>query len=239
MSTEIQVFNFNGLNVREITDRNGNPWFIAKDISDFLGFTDAGQATRSLDPDEKTTLQIKQDGSNYKSKQVLVNESGLYSLILRSKKPESKTFKKWVTSVVLPTIRKTGSYSLNVPKTLPEALRAYADEVEKREKAEKALKDAEPKISIADTALRDKEKQYSITDAGKHIGLHQSEMFKTLRSKRLLTVRDLPTQKALNENVLSIKTNTVNGKNRPQAVMTMENIMNFNNRYNKFELETV
>jgi len=81
---------------------------VAKDVCDILGYGDAGQGTRYLDPDEKTTLMIQQDGSNYKSKQVIISESGLYSLILRSRVPIAKVFKRWVTHQVLPAIRKTG-----------------------------------------------------------------------------------------------------------------------------------
>jgi len=85
-----------------------------------------------------------------------------------------------------------------------------------------------PKALIADEAIRDKDKHYSIRDAGKHIGLNQKRIFEILRDHDLLTKKRLPTQKALNLGLLTLKTNTVDGTNRPQSVMTMENICNFN-----------
>lgn len=88
-----------------------------------------------------------------------------------------------------------------------------------------------PKVELAETALRDKTKQYSITDAGKHLGLHMREIFNILESKNMLTSKKLPSQKSLNCKLLEIKTNVVDGKNRPQAVMTMENMDNFRKRY--------
>ena len=111
-----------------MADKNGEPWWVAKDVCDVLTLTNPTEAIRALDVDEKSTLRISEGGPEVN----IINESGLYSLIIRSNKPEAKKFKRWVTEDVLPSIRKTGSYSVDIPKTLPEALRTYADEVEKR-----------------------------------------------------------------------------------------------------------
>ncbi len=87
-------------------DRNGEIWFVAPDICAALDITNVSQAVQRLDDDERSMLNIgRQPEIN------IINESGLYSLILRSRKPEAKRFKKWVTSEVLPTIRKTGRFS--------------------------------------------------------------------------------------------------------------------------------
>lgn len=90
-----------------------------------------------------------------------------------------------------------------------------------------------PKAELAEMAIRDETTQYSITDAGKHLGIRQSEMFSILREKNLLTVKNLPTQRAKDYNILSIRSNLIGDKLRPQAVMTMENIYNFKERYCK------
>lgn len=90
-----------------------------------------------------------------------------------------------------------------------------------------------PKVALADESIRDVNTHYSITNAGKQIGLSQSKMFSLLLEKRLITSSKLPTQKALDKNMLSIRTNVVNGKNYPQAVFTMENIFNFKRVYEK------
>ena len=90
-----------------------------------------------------------------------------------------------------------------------------------------------PKVQLAEDSIRDKDKHYSITNAGKQLGLKQTFIFNLMKEKKLLTVDKLPTQSALNRKMLTLRTNIVAGKNRPQAVMTMENIFNFKNVYKK------
>ena len=88
------------------------PWFVGKDIATILGYAKPENAIANhVDDEDKTSTLIQGSGSNYKSKAILINESGLYSLILSSKLPSAKKFKRWVTGEVLPSIRKTGSYS--------------------------------------------------------------------------------------------------------------------------------
>ncbi len=93
---------------------DGEPWFVGKDVAKALGYVKPENAIANhVDDDDKTTTLIQGSGSNYKSNAVIINESGLYSLILSSKLPTSKEFKHWITSEVLPSLRKTGSYSVN------------------------------------------------------------------------------------------------------------------------------
>lgn len=90
---------------------DGEAWFIGKDIAEALGYKDPSRALYDrVDDEDKTTLLIQQSGSNYKSRTTFINESGLYALILGSKLPQVKAFKRWVTAEVLPQIRKTGGY---------------------------------------------------------------------------------------------------------------------------------
>ena len=90
---------------------NGEPWFVGKDVASVLGYVFPRRALYNhVDEEDKTTVLIQHPGSNYKSKTMFINESGLYSLILSSKLPQAKEFKRWVTSEVLPQIRKTGAY---------------------------------------------------------------------------------------------------------------------------------
>lgn len=106
-----------GLELRVI-DRNGEPWFVAKDVCEALGLDTAkgtGPRLAHLDPEETETINLNSVDTNRGKKAgnpraTIINESGLYSLILRSRKPEARAFKKCVTSEVLPTIRKTGGY---------------------------------------------------------------------------------------------------------------------------------
>lgn len=112
-------FSFNDLYVRIVMLGDlPEPWFVATDVSEILGYRNAPDMTRSLDDDEAAThnLRIRSDNGVEQSREVtIINESGLYSAILRSRKPEAKAFKKWVTSEVLPSIRRTGSYSVETP----------------------------------------------------------------------------------------------------------------------------
>ena len=160
-SSALKLFENPQFRVRVIM-RCAEPWFVAKDACDCLTLTDTNKACQNLDDDEKQVVTRDFDPELFSESKAqaitLVSESGLYTLIMRSNKPEAKVFRKWVTSEVLPSIRKTGSYSvaqttLAIPKTLPEALRAYADEVERREAAEKRAITAEVE---RDEAIRTK-----------------------------------------------------------------------------------
>ena len=109
MNAEIQTFNFNNALMRTLTDENGDPWFVAKDVCDVLGLNNVGQALTRLDDDEKSSITLN-DGTPGTPNKSIVSESGLYTLILASRKPEAHDFKRWVTHDVLPQIRKTGGY---------------------------------------------------------------------------------------------------------------------------------
>ena len=90
---------------------NNEPWFVGKDVASVLGYVSPHRAVFDhVDEDDKTSVLIQHSGSNYKSKTIFINESGLYSLILSSKFPQVREFKRWVTSEVLGQIRKMGGY---------------------------------------------------------------------------------------------------------------------------------
>ena len=91
-----------------IVTKDGEPWFVAKDVCKVLEITKVDSAIRNLDADEKGAHTVSTPGGN--QEMTIVSEAGLYSLILRSRKPEAKAFKRWVTHEVLPSIRKTGAY---------------------------------------------------------------------------------------------------------------------------------
>jgi len=107
--SEVMTFHFSEEknSIRNII-QGEDPWFVANDICKVLGMSDTNVALRKLDSEEKLTRKIY--GSGQKRKMWMVNESGLYSLILRSNKPQAKAFKKWITSEVLPSLRKKGYY---------------------------------------------------------------------------------------------------------------------------------
>lgn len=130
MENQLQAFNFNGSDVRTLVI-NGNPYFVGKDVATILGYGDTNQAIRKhVDDEDKLTRHF--DGSGQNRGMKVINESGLYSLILSSKLPSAKKFKRWVTSEVLPAIRKTGTYQAKpkdnypIPATYGEALQLAA-----------------------------------------------------------------------------------------------------------------
>lgn len=108
-TNSISPFNF-GTHAVRVVLRDGHPWFVAKDVCDTLGYSHVPHAMRILDSDEKGVHLTDTLGGEQKLS--VVNESGLYALVLRSRKPEARKFAKWVTSEVLPAIRKTGGYEL-------------------------------------------------------------------------------------------------------------------------------
>lgn len=183
-------FDFNGAAVRVI-DRDGEPWFVLADVCRVLELANSRDAAARLDTDEKADVGITDTSSSGVTQQrqmTIINESGLYSLILTSRKPEAKAFKKWVTSEVLPKIRKTGSYvAAGTPDPMkvladPAALRglllSYSERVETLEStvAAQAPKVAAlDRIATADGAL-------CITDAAKALQQRPKELFAWLQA---------------------------------------------------------
>jgi len=194
--TGLQVFDYESHKVRTVL-KNNEVWFVAKDVCGVLGIQRGREVVTSrLEKDEADKICLT-DSLGRKQETYIVNESGLYSLILRSNKPEAKKFKKWVTSEVLPSIRKTGSYSTQkqLPKTYSEALRQLADEVDKTErlqienqKKEKRLTEAQPKADFYDTAMSSKD-LLSFRDVSKILNkpsFGRNNLIKSLREKGIL-----------------------------------------------------
>lgn len=157
---EMQAFNFNENEVRTVLV-NDIPYFVGKDVAKVLGYSDTNKAIAMHVDDEDKKLNDKSSSSFGQRGATLINESGLYSLVLSSKQPQAKAFKRWVTSEVLPSIRKIGGY--HVPQTYAEALRAYANEVEQKEKLllDNKIKDQQigelkPKADYYDDILKNK-----------------------------------------------------------------------------------
>lgn len=118
--TDLQIFNSPEFGAIRTIEKDGEPWFVGKDVAVVLGYGDTDQALRKhIDDEDKLTRRF--DGSGQNRQMTIINESGLYSLVLSSKLPTAKKFKRWVTSEVIPSIRKTGSYSaLDMTQLSPE-----------------------------------------------------------------------------------------------------------------------
>lgn len=115
---DMQIFTYNSNEVRTV-ELNGEPWFVLKDVCEVLGIADHKVTARRLDADEVCQTPLT-DSMGRQQETSIINESGLYNVILRSDKPEAKPFRKWVTSEVLPSIRKHGAYM--TPETLQAAI---------------------------------------------------------------------------------------------------------------------
>ncbi len=117
MNSDIQIFCYKAMPVRT-TEIDGETWFVAKDVADILEMRDAFNATRDLDEDEKGTCKVSTPGGI--QEMTIISEAGLYTLLMRSNKEEAKPFRRWVTHDVLPSIRKTGSYTVPTAQEKPE-----------------------------------------------------------------------------------------------------------------------
>lgn len=127
---EVKIFNnpdFGNIRTMMI---EGEPWFVGKDVAVALGYSNASKAVSIHIGEDDRILSVleagSQNGNVVKTQTTLINESGLYALIFGSKLESAKKFKKWVTSEVLPAIRKTGSYNTSVPMTIPEQIQLLA-----------------------------------------------------------------------------------------------------------------
>lgn len=209
---ELQVFN-NAMfgNVRIILQDN-EPWFVAKDVCECLAISKHRDAISRLDTDERGSLKVDTLGG--KQEMATVNEYGLYSLVLSSRKPEAKEFKRWITHDVLPSLRKYGSYSMNIPKTLPDALKAYASEIEAHNQTKALLEEQKPKVLFAD-AVSTSDTDILICDLAKLLNqnghsIGQNRLFERLRNEGFLISRkgssyNSPTQRAMELGLFRIK----------------------------------
>jgi anti-repressor protein len=190
---DLQIFNNDEFGEIRTVVIDNEPWFVARDITERLGYQNGRDALyKHVDQEDKgvakcDTLGGVQDFS-------IINESGLYSLILSSKLPEAKKFKHWVTSEVLPQIRRTGGYV--APRTYAEALRAYADEVEQRERLERERQELLPKAEFFD-AVTDSKTAISIGETAKVLdaGIGQNKLFAFLRDNNILKSDNTPYQR--------------------------------------------
>lgn len=209
---ELQVFNNAMFGDVRIILQNDEPWFVAKDVCECLEISNSRQALSRLDTDEKADV-ILNDGSQNR-KMNIVNEYGLYNLVLSSRKPEAKEFKRWITHDVLPSLRKYGTYSMNIPRTLPDALKLYANEIEAHNQTKALLEEQKPKVLFAD-AVSTSDTDILIGDLAKLLNqnghnIGQNRLFERLRKEGYLISRkgnsyNSPTQKAMELGLFRIK----------------------------------
>lgn len=224
--SNIQIFNYNSVEVRTIQN-DGEPWFVLKDVCNVLHIGNSRDVVARLDQDEKGVGQIDTLGG--KQEMTIINESGLYNVILRSDKPEAKPFRKWVTSEVLPTIRRHGMYAtpdtvekmLADPDTTIKLLETIKQERAARLALEAQAEADKPKILFAD-AVSASHSSILVGDLAKllrqnGVEIGQNRLFSFLREKGYLCSQgeryNLPTQRSMDRGWFQVKETTINQPN--------------------------
>lgn len=225
MNNEIQKFDFKGAPLRTLTDKAGEPWFVAKDVCDILG-TDTRDLHKILESDEITNVDSIHIAQNGGKAPLIISEPGLYRLVMKSRKPEAKEFQRWVTHEVLPQIRRTGGYIHTTDTDSDEDILAKAVlvaqktiEHKNRQIAEKdaQIKVLEPKALFADAVAASDgtclvgELAKMLRQNGLNIG--QNWLFQLLRDDGFFgksgSNRNVPTQKAMDLGLFRIKETAV------------------------------
>lgn len=218
---DLQTFKHEDFGNIRIFDKNGEVWFIAKDVAIALGYKNQRQAILThVDKEDKGVA--KRDSLGGSQNMTIINESGLYSLILSSKLPAAKAFKRWVTSEVLPAIKKHGGYlttdkieqALSDPDTLIKLATTLKEERAARQQAEANLQAAKPKMLFAD-AVSASDSTILIGDLAKLIKqnghpIGQKRLFSWMRDNGYLIKRqgadyNSPTQRAMELGLFKIK----------------------------------
>ena len=195
---ELQIFNNEEFGeIRTIT-KDGEPWFVGKDITEKLGYQNGSRdIARHVDEDDQIVIPIPGDTQN--RNMLVINESGLYSLVISSKLPNAKKFKKWVTSEVLPSIRKNGGYIANQEQMTPEQIVANALIVAQNiiSQKDRQIEEMKPKADFFD-AVADSKTAISMNEVAKVLnikGYGRNNLFEFLRNSKVLDRWNVPYQK--------------------------------------------
>lgn len=215
MNNEIQKFDFKGAPLRTLTDKAGEPWFVAKDVCAILEISNPSDALKRLDDDDRSKFNLGRQGETN-----IVNEAGLYVLVLGSRKPEAHEFKRWVTHEVLPSIRKHGGYMAGQERMTPEqmALASMRWLQSKVDEQAKQLKAQEGKVLFAN-AVETARTSILVGDFAKilksnGIDIGPRRLFAWLREHGWLIKAkgsswNMPTQKAMDLHLFEIKETTI------------------------------
>lgn len=213
---EIQLFTFKNEQVRTLLINN-EPWFIGKDVAQILGYSNPRDAlSKHVENEDKDSVAIR-DSIGRMQKTPIINESGVYALIFGSKLPDAKKFKHWVTSEVLPKLRKTGSYSAKEMSSEELMAKAFIEAKSIMERQNKEIIEMKPKALFADTVAASNssilvgQEAKLISQSGCKIG--QNRFFAWLRENGYLCSKgdnyNMPTQRSREMNLIEIRIRTV------------------------------
>ena len=224
----IQPFNFNGNNLSVIINEQNEPLFIAKEVCDLLEIKNTTQAVNQLDEDEKLNYVL--DRSGQKRNVNVITESGLYALIIRSNKPEAKSFKKWVTSEVLPSIRKHGAYMTSSkleevllnPDTLIQLATNLKAEQEKVKELTKTVTKQQHYVNFVERCF-DNEEKIDIGQSAKILELPygRNTLFKKLREMGIFFKnKNEPKQQFIDKGYFQLKQKWIDRNNHESFCIT-------------------
>ena len=199
MMSEIKAFENETFGSVRIIEREDEVWFVGKDVAAALGYERPTKAVKDhVDDEDKDEIPI-QDSIGRSQNTPIINESGLYSLVLSSKLPAAKQFKRWITKEVIPSIRKTGGY-FATPKTYVEALRALADAEEEKERLALENEEMKPKADFYDDVTGSSD-TIEIGEVAKvlNCGIGRNKLFDFLRKEKVLMKNNIPKQHFVDE----------------------------------------
>ena len=195
---DIKVFENDAFGSVRTIGREGDVWFVGKDVAAALGYSNTNDAlSRHVDPEDKYQGEgvAFPDPHGTLQYPTIINESGLYSLVLSSKLPTARQFKRWITKEVIPSIRKTGGY-FATPKTYVEALRALADAEEEKERLSLENEEMKPKAEFYD-AVTGGPTTLEVGTVAKilNCGIGRNKLFEFLKNEGILDGRNIPYQR--------------------------------------------
>ena len=221
-----QIFQYQQHQLRTVI-KDGEPWFVAKDVCDVLNHSNHKVAVTRLDEDEVSKVYLT-DSLGRKQQTTIVNEAGLYSLILTSNKPEAKQFKRWVTHEVIPSIRKTGYYSIKKLDSYMiddpiERAKRWIEEQEEKRAIEQKLQITAPKAEMYDVALSADNAQ-TMSIVAKTLGFGRNKLFSFLREQGVLRQNNEPYQEFIDRGYFRIRqvpiSRSSGTQNKPQTLVT-------------------
>ena len=224
MSSDVKLFEKEEFGKVRVVMQDEDPWFVAKDVCGCLGL-DTSNLSKMLDEDELSTYPVQY--TDQVRNLSVVSEPGLYSLILRSRKPEAKAFKRWVTHEVIPSIRKTGGYLATKPDDTPEVIMARAvlvaqDTIKRLEgrnsELEGVVSEMKPKALFADSVASSTSSilvgQLAALIRQNGVDMGQNRLFEWMRGRGYLVAsgsrRNSPTQKSLDMGLFEVKERAIN-----------------------------
>lgn len=231
----LAVFNNEQFGKVRVIERDGEPWFVGKDVAEALGYAKPLNALASHVDEDDSLKQGLIDSMGRTQEAIFINESGVYSLVFASKLPTAKAFKRWVTSEILPIIRQTGGYvqENREAEFIKNYFPSFSDETkltmvldlrEQNQNLRKTIAEQKPKVAFADQ-VADSKGLLTISGFAKivqdeHINMGRNKLFEWLRNEGYLRSNNEPYQRYVNQGLFKVRETLCNGFVRSQTFVT-------------------